>query len=756
MPPVTNSSDLDDTADDISDFGSVPRSLNVNENMPDLQHFCASYTLALEAKHNLSQSTVNDVLTATGSLVEHHLHNYASKVKDKLAELGIDTSVVDDIPFDSFLDSLNSSSKRCDYYKRHLSYREPVAVKLGTNKVVRKGVEVDLPQFGYIIPFRDSIRYVFELKEVYREIYSPHVSNNDYMYDFCDGNYIKSHPLFNRNPAALQIILNTDDLEIANPLGSHTKKHKVTMFYFTLANIRPAFRSQLHAIQLLAIAKTTAVRRFGESKLLEDFVNTVNELSSGGLQMHVNGILHVVEGALVCVSADTLASHWIGKFKEGVAFAMRACRHFECRGTETRLVFSSSDCRLRSLSEHKERCQMLSQLSVKSRVYWSKMWGINGESCLLKLHDFPLIQGLVQDPMHILLEGVVPHDMSLLLYKVVFVAKLCTEKELNLLITGFPYSYLHVHSIPEPLDKGSIESVISVKQTASAMLTLCQILPVILGPMIPDDHEIVPFWQNFLRLLNIVIISTSTYCSHDTPSWLRVTISKYLQEFQRLYPRASFIPKLHYLVHLPDQMAEYGPLRNQWCMRFEGENGFFKYKKWRNFRNIPYSLAKYHQMYMTYKRSCLSFGTNENFLYAGDLVANGHEADFKQLFPDLVYDLKIMTGVESSNVYLTPSVTIHGCEYRPGCALIVKYEYNGTPEFGVVKQIFVVHMQKYFVVECMNAELDEHTMYYVFLSSGRQRLYSFYSLPFSWPLSVYHYSGRDAVLNTCSHTCPLF
>jgi len=107
-------------------------------------------------------------------------------------------------------------------------------------------------------------------------------------------------------------------------------------------------------------------------------------------------------------------------------------------------------------------------------------------------------------------------------------------------------------------------------------------------------------------------------------------------------------------------------------MQFEGKNGLFKYKKWRNFCNIPYSLAKYHQMYMTYKKSGLSFGTNENFLYAGDLVPNGHETDFKQLFPDLVDDLKMMTGVESSNVYLTPSVTIHSCEYRVGCALIEK------------------------------------------------------------------------------------
>ena len=74
------------------------------------------------------------------------------------------------------------------------------------------------------------------------------------MYDFCDGNYIRSHPLFSRNLAALQIILNIDDVEIANPLESHAKKHKVAMMYFTLANTRPAFRSQLHASQLLAIA----------------------------------------------------------------------------------------------------------------------------------------------------------------------------------------------------------------------------------------------------------------------------------------------------------------------------------------------------------------------------------------------------------------------------------------------------------------------------------------------------------------------
>lgn len=75
------------------------------------------------------------------------------------------------------------------------------------------------------------------------------------MYDICDGEFIRNSPFFQQNPNAIQVILNTDDVEIVNPLGSHIKKHKLTMFYFTIANIPPQYRSKLHIIQLLAIAK---------------------------------------------------------------------------------------------------------------------------------------------------------------------------------------------------------------------------------------------------------------------------------------------------------------------------------------------------------------------------------------------------------------------------------------------------------------------------------------------------------------------
>ena len=44
---------------------------------------------------------------------------------------------------------------------------------------------------------------------------------------FCDGTYYKSHQLFTAHKNALQIMLYYDDIEVCNPLGSNTKKHKL-------------------------------------------------------------------------------------------------------------------------------------------------------------------------------------------------------------------------------------------------------------------------------------------------------------------------------------------------------------------------------------------------------------------------------------------------------------------------------------------------------------------------------------------------
>ena len=159
--------------------------------------------------------------------------------------------------------------------------------------------------------------------------------------DFCDGDYLQRHPVFKRNKHALQIILYTGDLEIVNPLGTHTRKHKVTVFYFTLGNIPPEDRSKLSNIYLLAVAKAQHVKRHGMQKLLDDLIGTLNDLSNGGIAFTVNGQERLFEGGLVAVTADTSAANLLGGFKEGVGFAKIPCRL--CFVTSTELPKETND-----------------------------------------------------------------------------------------------------------------------------------------------------------------------------------------------------------------------------------------------------------------------------------------------------------------------------------------------------------------------------------------------------------------------------
>ena len=49
---------------------------------------------------------------------------------------------------------------------------------------------------------------------------------------------VQHHPLFATHPSALQILFYFDDVEVCNPLGSKTKTHKLSFFYFNLGNLK--------------------------------------------------------------------------------------------------------------------------------------------------------------------------------------------------------------------------------------------------------------------------------------------------------------------------------------------------------------------------------------------------------------------------------------------------------------------------------------------------------------------------------------
>lgn len=82
--------------------------------------------------------------------------------------------------------------------------------------------------------------------EVRDEIDQGHCAPIGVLGDFCDGEFIKNHPLVTDNPEMLMLAFYFDDLETANPLGSRRGKHKLgKLFQFHLLSAFIAFSTSL-------------------------------------------------------------------------------------------------------------------------------------------------------------------------------------------------------------------------------------------------------------------------------------------------------------------------------------------------------------------------------------------------------------------------------------------------------------------------------------------------------------------------------
>lgn len=69
------------------------------------------------------------------------------------------------------------------------------------------------------------------------------------------------------------------------------------------------------------------------------------------------------------VCADTLASHWIGKFKKGVSFATKYCHSCEGENSARNKTFLEDKLVCRNMNVHRDRCKLLTTLSIRSTTY---------------------------------------------------------------------------------------------------------------------------------------------------------------------------------------------------------------------------------------------------------------------------------------------------------------------------------------------------------------------------------------------------
>ena len=552
-----------------------------------------------------------------------------------------------------------------------IPFGEPFYTDQFTGSKRRKVRKVD--HFYYVL-LLDALKNLLSNYEIQSEILNPHATNSTELKDFCDGLHFKTHPLFSANPTALQLIAYYDELEVVNPIGSYTRKHKLGCLFFTLSNIRPQYRSTLKAINLIAVAKYKDICTYGINKYLSPFVDDLKTLYCDGISVSIGGNECKFYGGLVAFLADNLAAHAVGGFKESMSFALRICRSCMITGPESQSCFLEEYTQLRTPCTHVSQCMLL---EGPLEAHYSTNFCINRRSILEDIPGFSVATCIPHDIMHDLFEGVVPYELKL------FIAY-CTQGRnffsidfLNDRIARFDFIY----DKPSLLDTNLCRSTMKIRQSASQMMALCRYFPLLIADKIPEDDE---HWVSYLLLLRICDVALTPLCTQDTIPYLAQLIEEKLRKFVELYPGSRLIPKFHYMIHYPSQIEKFGPLIQSWTMRQESKLSFIKRcSKRSNFKNITQTAAKKHQLWQCYKMH------TEHTLFHSPIEASpkSYECDMEAEEPHIIDELsRLFPRGNTTHTKHPDWVKVQSFVYKKGTFVLLKYAFM-DPIFGKIIDI---------------------------------------------------------------------
>ena len=703
------------------------------------------FMLNMESKHQLSRVGSHDVTKTVSLLVD----NILNRVKTQFEIFSSDITLTSTQALSKALDKakpkewdkISTEHKRRKIYREKFHYIPPESVYLGKAVTSSRGTSkrIVANKYGCIVPLKKLMEFLLHIPDIWRFVNNDH-STAGVMGDFVDGEYLQKHPLNREGSPFLSLIMSYDDVEIQNPLRSN-KLHKLAMFYVTLGNIPPQYRSKLRAIYPFAIARTGDLKKHGLDNLLNDFVSTVVDLQKG-LSLKINNLDVVIKGDLIAAICDTPAAALIGGFKESSSFAWKGCRMCNADQESVKKYFDEAKFTLRDMDSYNEQCTTLEDVTMaRERVHWSKHFGVNRRSILNKIPMFPVTQNLIQDVMHVLLEGVFPFVGALMLKKYIFEKKYFTLEKLNTSVQNFNFSYLDKKNCPPKIEKQHLTVNAHIKMKAASALVMIYIFPFILEPlMVEGDDE---HYNNFLTLIKICILSFSPFCDLTTAGVLSTLINSFCTEFQLLYEEATK-PKFHFLVHLPGQIRKFGPLKHQSTLRFEAKHGFFKDHRWRNFNNLPLSLLTKHQLQMSNIAVNENGSFMENFLEIEDILKRTGQRNVGKYFNTLLIGESMYTQVEI--------VTHKGREFRPGVCLLVRDEENINPEFAKVTDMFytddkIVHL---IFDHCQVLNFCTKLNAYKIIQTGRMECSVLGKITWPFPLPVYYVNDEAYVTNRFS------
>lgn len=564
----------------------------------------------------------------------------------------------------------------------------------------------------------------------------------------------QTHPVFSSDPSSIQLIIYQDDMEIVNPLGSGKGVHKLTAYYYTLANLYPWSRSAVDPLQLILLCKETDVAYFGLPRVLEPLIEELIKLENHGLEIRGQNL----KVNTLVLLGDNLGTHTVSGFLENFSTAKYFCRYCEESRDEwlSRMDHKGdsndlqSDCETeasRSDSEightsstndegsendqNQEAPRHIdSRMSDEEEVEERSTRNIESEleeedqdlplvalvrtkesynSCVEELVNQPDgVKGVVANSQfnklknyhvvgrtppclpHDVWEGFGSFDVRLMLTYL--------SKEYNFTIESLnrklaTFGFIGDDSRDRPTKIG--EKSAKLGGHAVQNWVLIRFLPLLIGEAITNKQD--PVWRMLLLLIEITQIICSPKILSNILSYLHNLIQEYLHLRRTNFPSAKLRPKHHFFEHYPTLISMYGPLMRVSTLRFESKHTFFKtaVRSLRNFKNVTKSLAMTHQLL----QSSLSIN---NFFNNYPVVEDGLPFRKCVLRDEVSQCVLNAFGREFSNsLTSTEKVSYRGTAYEKGYVLVVSTKNHPVLDLCKIDQFFIRGKAVYAVGEYM-------------------------------------------------------
>lgn len=712
-------------------------------DLDEVNSHCDTDTLRAQLNHNLAslflkmQSILHVSDMASQEIVEHLTRIFSLSqpilkhdIREVLQSHDITVSetllnkVVSTVMDSNVVLSATAKGKQLSSNKRRKTFIEK-------NYPVVKPVQYML-QPGHTavhVPILEMIQAIFNHTDILDKIEETKVAQKSHYVSHQDGLYFKENTFFSSDDLKITLILYTDDVEIANPLGTSRKIHKICALYWMLADLPSKYRSALHVIQLAALCKVADIQTFGYEKALGPLLRDLRTLEQDGI--FIESIGKVVQGTVMCVVSDNLAAHDLAGFSKSFR-AEYFCRF--CTATQAKLQtheVASGEFSLRTKDSH------ISDVHAVIRGDITSQNGVLAD-CVLSQHleHFHTVTGFPPDALHDLFEGIVPVELALCIGEMIR-RKYFTLEYLNERIVSFPYQHTDKldkpHKIPQTFAVNK-----SIGGNGHENATLLRLLPLIIGNAVPKEDGA---WTVLMDLKEVGELSLCSEFTEESIQYLQSKIQDHREMLTEVFPDFKLRPKHHFIEHYPELIRRFGPLVHLWTMRFEGKHRFFKrvVHDTQNFKNVLKTLADRHQYMVAYHLSTSAF-----------FKPHQHTSNVSSVLVSKLPDVAktyIEQITESNVIYSTSKVCIDGTDYDVGMFLSVGQE-GGLPNFCRIEQVLLVNSNVVFLCQEHTSHYIEHLRSYELLPKNLA-VHTPSELNDKTPLCAYNIDGRLLLTPKC-------